>query len=61
MGGYLLDQPIMVEMVEGHHNTLPTSRVFRSRSQSLGHTIHSRVKLWIFLAGRNATAVYTSC
>jgi hypothetical protein len=26
-----LDQPTVIEVIKGHHDTLPTSRIYRSR------------------------------
>jgi len=44
-----LDQPAFVEVIEGPHDTLPTTRTSQSMSPSLAHNIRWKVKNWLSL------------
>jgi len=44
-----LDQPTLVEVIEGPHDTLPTARTFQTMSPSLAHNIRWKVKNWLSL------------
>jgi len=44
-----LDHPTFVEVVEGPHDTLPTTRAFQSLSPSLVRIIRWKEKNWLSL------------
>jgi hypothetical protein len=44
-----LDQPTFVEVVEGHHDTLPTSRTYPSMSGLLARSTRLTGKHWLSL------------
>jgi hypothetical protein len=41
-----LDQPTLVEVVEGPHDTLPTTSIFPNMSPSLAHIIPWKERNW---------------
>ena len=44
-----LDQPTVIEIIEGHHDTLPTSRTYLSTSGLLARSTRSTGEHWRFL------------
>jgi hypothetical protein len=44
-----LDQPTFVEVVKGHHDTLPTSRTYQSMSGLLARSTRLPGKHWLSL------------
>jgi hypothetical protein len=44
-----LGQPTVIEIIEGHHDTLPTSRTYLSTSGLLARSTRSTEEHWRFL------------
>jgi len=44
-----LDQPTVIEIIEGHHDILPTSRTYLSTSGLLARSTRSTGAHWRFL------------
>jgi hypothetical protein len=53
-----LDQPTLVEVIEGPHDTLPTTKTFQSMSPSLVRIIRWKEKNWLSLGNAVSTISY---
>jgi hypothetical protein len=54
--GEHLQEPLVIEMIEGHHDTLPTSTVFPRRSPLRARTTRWWGKRWSCSVGRGANS-----